>query len=260
MRAQREDAMTQSEQRVCAPVPARNAPGVFITFEGGDGAGKSTHIKFLAEVLEEAGCEVVRVREPGGTSIGEQLRAVVLDTANGEMAPETELLIYEAARAQIVTQVIEPALSRGAVVLCDRFTDSTLAYQGYGRGLDLGFIEEANAFAAKGLIADKTIILRCADTLEKHGRVSSREEIDRMERAGASFHERVNAAFDDLARDEGERIAVVETSGAHSGTAQTIFAHLSDLFPWLVDGTYPLDEKLAAFDAAHRMSHKEDAS
>lgn len=252
--------MSTSEQHAFAPKPGKNAPGVFITFEGGDGAGKSTHIKFLARVLEGAGCEVVRVREPGGTSIGEQLRAVVLDPANGEMAPETELLIYEAARAQIVTQVIEPALARGAVVLCDRFTDSTTAYQGYGRGLSLDFISQANAFAAKGLVPDKTIVMRCADAAEKRGRVASREDVDRLERAGNRFHERVNGAFDDLAREEDGRIGVVETMGAHSDTARAIFAELGDLFPWLLDGTYPLDAELAAFDGAHHKSHKGEAS
>lgn len=252
--------MTQAGQSKALVMPAGNAPGVFITFEGGDGAGKSTHIRFLAQVLEDAGLEVVRVREPGGTSIGEQLRAVVLDPANGEMAPEAELLIYEAARAQIVSQVIQPALKRGAVVLCDRFTDSTLAYQGHGRKLSLDFIEEANAFATRGVVPDKTIVMRCADVQEKRGRVSSREETDRLERAGDSFHMRVNAAFDELAHAHAQRIGVVETSGTHSDTARAIFRHVEAFFPWLADGAQDMDVRLAAFDAAHRKSHKEDAS
>ncbi len=240
-------------------VPAGNAPGAFVTFEGGDGAGKSTHIKFLAQVLEAAGLEVVRVREPGGTSVGEQLRAVVLDPANGEMAPEAELLIYEAARAQIVAQVIAPALARGAVVLCDRFTDSTLAYQGSGRGLSREFIEAANAFAARGIVPDRTIVMKCGDVQEKRGRVASREEMDRLERAGDAFHRRVNAAFDALAEQHEERVSVVETTGAHSDTARAIFAQLAPLFPWLADAE-GLDVELAAFDAAHRRHHAEDAS
>ncbi|MEF2672656.1 dTMP kinase, partial [Adlercreutzia sp.] len=107
--------------------------GVFVTFEGGDGAGKSTQIRFLARLLEDAGREVVRLREPGGTAVGEALRAVVLDPAHEAMSDRAELLIYEAARAQIVDEVIRPALGRGAVVLCDRFYDSTVAYQGCGR-------------------------------------------------------------------------------------------------------------------------------
>lgn len=242
-----------------ALVPAGNAPGVFITFEGGDGAGKSTHIRFLAQVLEGAGLEVVRVREPGGTSVGEQLRAVVLDPANGEMAPEAELLIYEAARAQIVAQVIAPALARGAVVLCDRFTDSTLAYQGCGRGLSREFIEAANAFAARGIVPDKTIVMKCGDVQEKRGRVASREEMDRLERAGDAFHGRVNAAFDALAQQHEGRVGVVETMGAHSETARAIFAQLESFFPWLAEAE-GLDAELAAFDAAHRRHHTGDAS
>lgn len=236
--------------------PQRNAPGVFITFEGGDGAGKSTHIRFLAQVLEGAGLEVVRVREPGGTSIGEQLRAIVLDPANPEMTPETELLVYEAARAQITSEVIVPALRRGAVVLCDRFADSTLAYQGRGRGLSEEFIRQANDFATQGLMPDRTIVLRCADVQEKRGRVSARDEMDRLERAGSGFHERVNQAFDELAQSQDGRVRPVETTGAHSDTARAIFAHLDDLFPWLADGTFSMEEQLASLDASHRKSHR----
>ena len=117
--------------------------GTFITFEGGDGAGKSTHLQLVAEALRERGQEVVCVREPGGTIIGEQLRQTVLDPGNYIMTDSCELLIYEAARAQLVSQVIKPALERGGVVLCDRFADSTVAYQAFGRGIDralrLGF-------------------------------------------------------------------------------------------------------------------------
>ena len=121
--------------------------GIFITFEGGEGAGKTTHIRFLSETLRAHGREVLCLREPGGTEVGEQLRAVVLDPANGGMSDEAELLIYEAARAQLMAQVIAPALARGAVVLCDRFTDSTVAYQAYGRGLPRMFVDRVNEFA-----------------------------------------------------------------------------------------------------------------
>ena len=124
--------------------------GVFVTFEGGDGAGKSTQIRFLARLLEDAGREVVRLREPGGTAVGEALRAVVLDPAHEAMSDRAELLIYEAARAQIVDEVIRPALGRGAVVLCDRFYDSTVAYQGCGRGLDGAFIDAGARVAGAG--------------------------------------------------------------------------------------------------------------
>ena len=115
-------------------------PGIFITFEGGDGAGKTTHITFLAECLRKMGHEVLCLREPGGTAIGEALRSIVLDPENSAMSDQAELLIYEAARAQIVKETIIPALARGAVVLLDRFYDSTVAYQAYGRGLPVSFV------------------------------------------------------------------------------------------------------------------------
>ena len=117
--------------------------GVFVSFEGGEGAGKTTHIRFLAETLEARGFEVVRLREPGGAA----------------MCDACELLVYEAARAQIVEEVIKPALERGAVVLCDRFFDSTTAYQAYGRGLDADFVRRANQFACQGVVPDRTILL-----------------------------------------------------------------------------------------------------
>lgn len=229
--------------------------GVLISFEGGDGAGKSTHIRFLERMLEQAGREVVRVREPGGTSIGEQLRAIVLDPANGEMTRETELLIYEAARAQITSEVIRPALERGAVVLTDRFIDSSLAYQGAGRGLSEEFIRTANTFATGDLVPDRTILLRCANKQEKKGRVSAREATDRLERAGDGFHARVNAAFDELPRTDPERIRVVETSGRHSDTARAIFAEVSDLFPWLSEDDPDVHAALQELDASHRSTH-----
>lgn len=236
-----------------------NSPGVLITFEGGDGAGKSTHIRFLAEVLESLGFEVVRTREPGGTQIGEQLRDVVLDTRNAELSSRSELLIYEAARAQLIDQVVLPALQAGKIVLCDRFTDSTLAYQGFGRGLDLGFIREANAFAAADVVPDATIVLSCPDREEKKNRVDRREEADRLELAGDDFHSRVIDAFAQLAEASDGRIHMVETSGRHSQTAQAIFAALSAVMPWLSDGTADMSEKLAAFDAAHDHSARDAA-
>lgn len=235
--------------------PAHNAPGVLITFEGGEAAGKSTHIKFLASVLEQDGLDVLRLREPGGTSIGEQLRAIVLDKANNEMAPETELLIYEAARAQIVSQIIKPALARGTVVLCDRFTDSTLIYQGLGRGLSTDFIHTANLFATHGIVPDRTIVMQCSNRAESAGRMHQREDTDRLEQAGDTFHERVNAGFASLPEMYSQRVRLVETDSPHSETAQAIFAAVSDFFPWLVDQPQRYQAQLAAFDAAHHAKH-----
>ncbi len=158
---------------------ANNAKnGVFITFEGGDGVGKTTHIELLAHTLKEHGHEVVCVREPGGTKIGEEVRETLLDPENKEMSERCELLLYVAARAQIVSEVISPALERGAVVLCDRFIDSTLAYQGYARGIDKAFIDSANAFASMGVFPHRTILLHCGGADVSLARVHERDLCD----------------------------------------------------------------------------------
>lgn len=204
--------------------------GVFITFEGGEGAGKTTHIRFLSQTLEAMGREVVCLREPGGTSIGEQLRAVVLDPRNDVMADECELMIYLAARAQLVAQIVKPALGRGAVVLCDRFSDSTMAYQGFGRGLDRDLVRRANDFACQGIRPDRTILLVPPSTRAGLARATV-EGADRLEAAGDAFHERVNAAFAQMAAEEPERMRTVRSASKKSDTARAVFAELVDLFP-----------------------------
>lgn len=209
--------------------------GVFITFEGGDGAGKTTHIAFLARALSERGHEVVRVREPGGTPVGEKLRSIVLDPENEELCPAAELLIYEAARAQIVAQVIAPALSRGAVVLCDRFYDSTVAYQAYGRGLSRSFVDTANEFACQGVRPDRTILIDAGSTSRALFRATAASGADRLEREPAAFHDRVNAAFAEIARAHEDRIRVVPSRQRKRDTARGVFRALSDLFPWMAD-------------------------
>lgn len=234
----------------------KNAPGVLITFEGGDGAGKSTHIRFLARTLENLGFDVLCVREPGGTEIGEALRRIVLDPHNENLSPEAELLIYEAARAQLIKEVIKPALDFGGIVLCDRFTDSTIAYQGYGRGLDLALIRAVNAFATLGIEPDCTIVLTCPDRQEKKDRVDRREDADRLERAGDDFHTRVIGAFSEMAEENPDRMHVIETSGKHSATARRIFSVLAGVFPWLADGSIDLSDELDAYDAAHDHSRR----
>ena len=145
----------------------KKTAGIFITFEGGDGAGKTTHITFLASCLRAMGHEVICLREPGGTSVGEDLRAIVLDPKNAGLCAESELLIYEAARAQIIREVIIPALARGAVVLLDRFYDSTIAYQVYGRGLPMSFVRQANSFACQGVHPCRTILLTTGASAEE---------------------------------------------------------------------------------------------
>ena len=224
--------------------------GVFITFEGGDGAGKTTHIRFLAATLRDRGYEVLCLREPGGTDIGEKLRAILLDPENKEMAPECELLIYEAARAQIVSQVIKPALERGAVVLCDRFYDSTIAYQVHGRGLDEGFVRQANGFACCGVHPDRTILMVPPSAQDGLHRATKSKGADRMEQAGSDFHERVRQAFAGLAEAEPQRVRTVYSAERKSQTSRKVFAELADLFPCF-------EEMLAnpcAFDAVDASS------
>lgn len=230
---------------------SHDRPGALITFEGGDGAGKSTHMHFLGNVLRDLGFDVLTIREPGGTSIGEQLRAVLLDPRNPEMRSRAELLIYEAARVQLVSEVILPALEAGKVILCDRFTDSTLAYQGHGRGLDLDFIMALNDFATSGVEPDKTILVTCTDGAARKGRVGRREDADRLDAESDDFHRTVGDAFEVIAASNPERIAVVDSSGTHGQTARQIFAALSDVFPWLSDGTIDLDGCLEIYERAH---------
>lgn len=214
--------------------PEGDSPrGVFVTFEGGDGVGKSTHIRYVANELRRAGREVVCLREPGGTGIGESLRAMVLDPDNGEISSEAELLMYEAARAQLVREVIRPALERGAVVLCDRFADSTIAYQAYGRGLPLDFVRRANAFATGGIVPDRTILLVLGNTRKSLARATGAGAGDRMEQAGEVFHSRVNRAFLKLAKRDPKRIRIVRSSSSRKATAAAVAAELADILPEL---------------------------
>ena len=214
--------------------PEGDSPrGVFVTFEGGDGVGKSTHIRYVANELRRTGREVVCLREPGGTGIGESLRAMVLDPDNGEISSEAELLMYEAARAQLVREVIRPALERGAVVLCDRFSDSTIAYQAYGRGLPLDFVRRANAFATGGIVPDRTILLVLGNTRKSLARATGAGKGDRMEQAGEVFHSRVNRAFLKLAKRDPKRIRIVRSSSSRKATAAAVAAELADILPEL---------------------------
>ncbi len=206
--------------------------GIFISFEGGEGAGKSTHIAFLARCLRQLGREVVCLREPGGTPIGEELRNIVLDPRNDALCSQAELLIYEAARAQIVAQVIAPALKRGAIVLCDRFYDSTIAYQAYGRGLSRAFIDAANAFACQGVEPQRTILMVSATAEEGLSR-ATKAGADRLEREGIDFHARVNQAFLDIAREQPERVRVVSFAASKADTARSVFSQVVDMIPGL---------------------------
>ena len=201
--------------------------GVFITLEGADGCGKSTQAALLADALGVRGREVVRLREPGGTQISEKIRALLLDPANADMAPECELLLYEASRAQLTRQVIEPALARGAVVLCDRYYDSTYAYQAGGRGLDEALVRRANLLGSCGVAPARTLVLDLDPALG-YARATS-GGADRMEAEGLAFQERVRAAYLRLAAAEPDRVRVVDASGEKNEVTARLLVELEDL-------------------------------
>jgi dTMP kinase len=182
--------------------------GLFITIEGMDGSGKSTQIKLLKKYLEELGKEVVLTREPGGTRIGERIREILLDPKSIDMKEETEILLYAAARAQIVSELILPELKSGKTVICDRFYDSSFAYQGYGRNMSLEIIKSANSFAMKEAKPDLTIFVDISP--EKARKRIEDREIDRLEMEGMAFHNRVYEGFKILARNNADRIKVVK--------------------------------------------------
>jgi dTMP kinase len=190
--------------------------GIFITFEGIEGSGKSTHCKGVEAYLKKSGYSVLRVREPGGTVIGEKVRKVILDKTHTQMTVECELLLYNAARVQIVNEVIMPALREGNIVLCDRFVDSTIAYQCYGGKLDSTIVATINSFAACGLVPDHTFLLDSDVTrgLTRAGRG------DRMELKSLAFHKRVRKGFLDLAKENPKRFSVIKEMSIDRGARE----------------------------------------
>ena len=182
--------------------------GLFITFEGGDGCGKTTQINLLDEYLRSKGYKTLLTREPGSKGLGIKLREILLNY-DGEVSPVCESFLFLADRAQHVDCIIKPALEEGTIVLCDRHTDSTVAYQGYGRGLDLEQIHRLNKIATSGLKPDLTIVLD-VDVETSQKRVGT--EKDRMESAGIEFFERVRKGFLEIAKQEPERVKVVDST------------------------------------------------
>ncbi len=204
--------------------------GLFVTLEGGEGAGKSLQALALAERIEAGGVSVVRAREPGGTPLGERLREVLLDlsSAGPPLDPLAETLLFAAARAELVRSVIAPALARGDAVVCDRFGDSTAAYQGYGRGVDLDVIDRLNAIAAEGPRPDLTVLLDLP-VEEGLARTGASGRVDRFGREEPSFHERVRAGYLELAAREPERWLVVDARQPPEAVTEAIWRRLRPL-------------------------------
>lgn len=185
--------------------------GLFITVEGGEGVGKSTNMAYLESVLRESGIDLVVTREPGGTQLGEELRETLLRVREEPLVSTAEILMIFAARAQHLTQLIEPALTSGQWVLCDRFTDATYAYQGGGRGLDSNLIRSLEQLVQKDLRPDRTLLLDAPVDLGM-ARARGRGELDRFEQEDIAFFERVRATYLQRALDDSERYRVVDAS------------------------------------------------
>ncbi|NLW10979.1 MAG: dTMP kinase [Clostridiaceae bacterium] len=196
--------------------------GSFITFEGIDGSGKSTQLSGIANYLEKQGKEVLKLREPGGTSIGEQIRAILLSRGNMAMSIETELMLFAAARAQLVREVIEPALANGVWVLCDRFMDSTTAYQGYGRQIDLQLIGRLNAIAVGRCKPDLTLLFDLSVEAASTRLAARSDKSDRLDLESKAFAERTRNGYHELAKAEPNRFRVIDAERSVEDIEQQI--------------------------------------
>lgn len=197
--------------------------GLFITVEGGEGVGKSTQAAAIAESFRELGAAVAETREPGGTPLGDRVRALLLDPGS-RMTPLAEAILYEASRAELVAAVIEPALERGEIVVCDRFFDSTTAYQAYGRGLDLATVRALNLAATGGVRPDVTVLLTHDPDVSLAR--ATRDGADRIERESSEFHARVHDGFLEIARAEPARFVVVDAAGTPAQVSAAVWSAL----------------------------------
>ena len=209
--------------------------GVFITFEGPEGSGKTTQIPLLADFLRSRGHEVLTTREPGGTPIGDQIRAILSDLGNTAMHPRAEILLFLASRAQLVEEVIRPRLAGGGVVLCDRYADSTLAYQGYGHGVDLGVLQNLLLFATGGVFPHLTFLLdlEVETGLERRAQGG---EWNRLDAYALEFHRRVRRGYHQLAQKEPERWVVIDASQPPAQVQAAIRQALAERLPFLTGG------------------------
>ncbi|HHY89805.1 MAG TPA: dTMP kinase [Chloroflexi bacterium] len=204
---------------------------MFITFEGPDGSGKSTQVPLLAEYLRQQGFDVLTTREPGGTRIGDQVRAILMDMENTAMRPNTEILLFLAARAQHVAEIIRPHLEKGGLVLCDRFGDSTLAYQGYGHQVDLGILRQMLRFATGGLQPDLTLLLDVDVETGLQRRRRGGDEWNRLDASELAFHRRVREGYLEMAAAEPQRWRVVDASRPVEVVQSAIRAAVSAALP-----------------------------
>lgn len=215
-----------------SPRPAAQpAPGLFVAFEGGDGAGKSTQARLLAEALQAEGREVLLTREPGGTQIGEKLRGLVLEHGHGEIDPRTEALIFAAARAAHVAQAIRPALARGAVVITDRYIGSSIVYQGIARGLGAADVRGLNEWATEGLWPDVTVVLDVDAAEGRARRTAGDATEDRLEAEPDAFHRSVREAFLDLAASHPASYLVLDAAQPAQALAADILARVAAVLP-----------------------------
>lgn len=216
-------------------MPNNVEEGRFITFEGPEGGGKSTQVQALAEALRAEGRTVLVTREPGGTPLAEKIRTLVREERTDPPVARSEVLLFLAARAQVVAEVIRPALARGEWVLCDRFADSTFAYQGYGRGIDVDLLRHFNDFATEGLVPDLTVLLDVPPEVSR-ARLAAREAAtataaDRIEQAGAEFHARLRTGFLELAKAEPARFAVIDASRPLAEVSRQVLAAVRRRMP-----------------------------
>ncbi len=202
--------------------------GLFITFEGTDGSGKTTQIKLAEAYIRENGYDVVLSREPGGTRISELIRDMVLDPANTEITPLTEMIMYAASRAQHVEQVIKPAIEQGKIVICDRFVDSSYAYQGCGRGVDLKAIADVNRVAVNGTVPDITFFLDIDPEIAITRRINA-TGADRIEQEKLDFHKRVHEGYRKLAILYPDRIKTIDAARSINEISEEIIDYLYEI-------------------------------